>query len=435
MNRSPDSGPLDPDYLHWDELRHRKPPDALPHEAWWAIIKLQRSTIQRSLALRDVTGGAFRYSMPDAALESLQIIDSQLSGQIALSEHVTGSAERDRYIVSSLMEEAITSSQLEGAATTNRVAKEMLRSGRPPRTRDERMILNNFEAMRHVQQIRDKRLSRDSVIQLQRILTTDAIDDPGAVGRLRTAEDDIKVRDLETGDIVHVPPDAGQIDERLDSLLAFANADLPKDTYVHPVVRAVLLHFWLAYDHPFVDGNGRTARTLFYWSMLHSRYWLCEYISLSKVLRKAPAAYARAFLHTETDDNDATYFLLHQLRAIRAATDDLMRFIQRKQREVRDTEALLRRDVALNHRQLALLAHALRHADATYTIRSHGTSHAVAVATARADLLDLAEKGVLEQRHVGKTFIFRPVPRLPERVERLRAGKPRPGRSKRKALP
>jgi hypothetical protein len=75
---------------------------------------------------------------------------------------------------------------------------------------------------------------------------------------------------------------------------------------VHPVLRAILLHFMIGYDHPFADGNGRTARALFYWSMARSGYWLMEYTSISHILRKAPARYMRAYLHTETDKNDTT---------------------------------------------------------------------------------------------------------------------------------
>ena len=58
--------------------------------------------------------------------------------------------------------------------------------------------------------------------------------------------------------------------------------------FIHPVMRAITLHFWLAYDHPFCDGNGRTARALFYWSMLKQGYWLFEFISISSVINQAP---------------------------------------------------------------------------------------------------------------------------------------------------
>jgi Fic family protein len=218
---------------------------------------------------------------------------------------------------------------------------------------------------------------------------------------------------------VHTPPGADELEARLQAMISFANGE-PEGAFIHPVVRAILLHFWLAYDHPFVDGNGRTARALFYWCILHSEYWLCEYISLSKVLRAAPAAYARAYQYVETDEGDVTYFLVHQLHAIRTATDELVRFIRRKQKQVRDTEALLRDASGLNHRQVALLSHALRHVEAQYTLHSHGMSHNVAYATARADLLGLVSAGLLVKHRNGKTFVFRPVQHLDVGIARWR---------------
>ena len=185
---------------------------------------------------------------------------------------------------------------------------------------------------------------------------------------------------------------------------------------MHPVVRAVLLHLWLAYDHPFEDGNGRTARALFYREMLAQGYWLFEYVTISRLLVRAPAQYARAFLYTETDEFDATYFLLHQLRIVRQAIEDLLAYLQRKMSELRETIQLLRR-TDLNHRQVALLTNALHHSDAEYTIASHATSHRVVRQSARTDLLDLERRGLLTRRTVGRKFFFHPAADLRRRLE------------------
>jgi Fic family protein len=182
----------------------------------------------------------------------------------------------------------------------------------------------------------------------------------------------------------------------LAALCDFANGVTP-DGFVHPAVRAILLHFWLAYDHPFVDGNGRTARALFYWAMLHSGYWLFEFVSISAILRKAPAQYSRSFLYTETDDNDLTYFLLAQTEVIRKAMRELQNYIARKTSEVREVEQHLRALELFNHRQVALIRHAMQHPGHRYTFISHQKSHAVAYQTARTDLLDLATRGILER--------------------------------------
>lgn len=104
---------------------------------------------------------------------------------------------------------------------------------------------------------------------------------------------------------------------------------------------------------------------MFYWSMARSGYWLMEYTSLSHILRQAPARYMRAYLHTEADKNDTTYFLLHQLQTIRHAIAALPEYVARKSREQKETVRLLASSPSLrgrfNHRQSALLNHALRH--------------------------------------------------------------------------
>ena len=198
----------------------------------------------------------------------------------------------------------------------------------------------------------------------------------------------------------------------------FANNKTPEG-FVHPAIRSIILHFWLAYDHPFLDGNGRTARALFYWSMLNHGFWLCEFISISQIILKSPARYGRAYLYTETDENDLTYFIIYKLEIIRRAIGQLHDFIKRKTRQLQTIEADLRGLAFLNHRQRSLMSHALRHPHERYTIRSHRLSHNVVPQTARTDLLDLAKRGLLEGRKVGREWHFTPVADLEKKLTEL----------------
>jgi Fic family protein len=183
------------------------------------------------------------------------------------------------------------------------------------------------------------------------------------------------------------------------------------------VVRGILLHFWLAYDHPFEDGNGRTARALFYWAMRTNGYWLAEYLSISRILREAPGKYSRAFLLTETDEGDTTYFLMHQLETIMRAVEELHAYLNRKAREIRDVEQLIEGSDGLNHRQLALLSDAIRHPDRTYAYQMHAASHRVTHETARHDLLQLQERGLMRRRKEGRRHVFSPVADLPRALQ------------------
>jgi Fic family protein len=407
-------------YLHWDKLRRLKPPEGLTsREWWWRIKQIERRSSMRLLPLVGEGESPLKYGLPDLLLRSLHHVDQRCAGEVAMDEVVTNDRHaRDRYLVNSLMEEAIRSSQLEGATTSRRVAKELLRSGREPQDRSERMILNNYRALQFMRDEMSEELTPDMVLELHRIVTDGTLDNPDAAGRLqRPGEDRVGVYDRDDGRRVHVPPPAEELPERLRRLCRFANESEDSEQFVHPVIRAILLHFCLAYDHPFEDGNGRTARILFFWSMRAHGYWLVEYLPISKILREAPAQYERAFLETETDDGDTTYFLIHQLQVIERAIAELHAYLARKMDEIKEVEELLRGGDGLNHRQLSLLSDALRHPDRSYSFGGHAAIHRVTHETARADLARLRDKGLLNSRKVGREYLFDAAPDLPERLK------------------
>ena len=407
-------------YLHWDEMRHRQPPEELTTEQWWLGTALSRQVSSRSLPLSSIDGSPFRFSNVDQIQEMVHRIDQQASGQILTDQQVMNRQSSDRYLVSSLEEEAITSSLLEGAATTRRIAKELLRSGRRPADRGERMIVNNYAAMEAARRLAEDHapLTPEDVLDLHRIVASGTLDSEADAGHLQGVEDERAAIVWDDGTILHRPPPASELPERLANLCRFANEELGEG-FLHPVVRAIVLHFWMGYDHPFADGNGRVARALFYWAMLRHGYWLAQYLSISSILRRAPAQYARSYLHVETDNNDLTYFIIHQLRVIERAIDSLRDYLKRKAVEVREVESLLRGDMPLNHRQIAVVGNALRDTQQSLTIKAHAQFQQVTIQSARTDLLGLEELGLFSKRRVGKRFVFTPERNLADRLRAL----------------
>ena len=409
-------------YLHWDELRYREPPAGVTREMWWTTVLFGRIPLMQELPLLDKCGLPFKFATPSPVLIDLHHIDRDAAGQIQNPAGAPIQEDPSRYLLSSLIEEAITSSQLEGAATTRKVAAAMLREGRKPRDHSETMIFNNYRAMEHLRSIKRQPLTPDLILELHGILTDGTLDDPGDVGRFRKT-DDVQVVDNRDRTVLHQPPIHTELPERLKRLCTLANADEASLPFVHPVLRAILLHFMIGYDHPFADGNGRTARALFYWSMARSGYWLMEYTSISHILRKAPAKYMRSYLYTETDQNDTTYFLLHQLTTIRKAIAALHEYLARKSGEQKETERLLASSPKLrtrfNHRQVALLTHALKNQGEGYRVDAHQRSHNVVYQTARSDLLDLQSLGFLERQKRGNAYVFFAPSDLRNRLEEL----------------
>jgi Fic family protein len=410
-------------YLHWDRLRYYPIPEGLDLERAWCVVKISRSGQRQVLPIsfQDLHQ-RLNYWTPPRHLEWLHQIDLKAGGGIS-SPSSQPLANDERYLFSSLMEEAIASSQLEGASTTRRVAKQMLRSGRKPRNGPERMIANNYQAILEIRERRNERLTPDMLCQLQGMLTRGTLDNRDAEGQFRRPGENVVVEDRLTHEVLHTPPDARSLDERLRQICEFANH--PPKLFVHPVIRAIALHFALGFVHPFVDGNGRTARAIFYWFMLRHGYWLFEYLPISRIFIVAPSKYARAYLYTETDEGDVTYFIHYNLQVILRAVRELHDYVARQQKELRELAALINAHGGLNHRQAALLNEAMRHPDRGYTIQYHQGLNHVTYATARSDLLGLVEAGLFTKTTEGKRGIFFPVTDLARRLDgRSRSGRP-----------
>lgn len=402
-------------YLHWDKLRHLQPPQGYTPALYWLAIQFARQGISRKLAyLKDKKGEPFAFCMPETVMRDILWITENASGAVQGDARISNPQLKQAYLINSLMEEAINSSQLEGASTSRRVAKELIRTGRQPQNHSEKMIVNNYRAMMLIKDLKDEQLTPSIVFELHKTVTDGTLseEDGEIAGAFRTAKDDICVFSKDDDrTLVYVPPAASELPDRLQALCDFANKKDETDRdYIPPIIRAIIVHFMIGYDHPFVDGNGRTARALFYWMMAKEKYWLMEYISISRVIKKAPAKYMQAYLYSETDNNDLTYFIVHQLDVIKEAIRDLHEYLAAKANQQREVEDALHHSAlnkSLNFRQMSLMRNALKNPGAEYTIKSHQTSHGVSYQTARTDLLALSElHGLLRKYKSGKADVF-----------------------------
>lgn len=398
-------------YLHWDELKYRVDKDD-DRELAWAATKLARKGISKSVVLCASTGDSFEYAVPDTLLSHLHHIDTIAGGSIGVSDNslLQTKQNQEKYLVSSLlMEEAITSSQLEGAVTTRRVAKEMLTTERAPKDKSEKMILNNYRLMKEAVRLKDENLSIELIKHFHLIATKDAIENSATSGEFRTT-DDISVRNQDE-EIVHTPPKSEYLGEYLTHFCNFVNTDNSgaEITFIHPVLKAIMLHYLIGYIHPFGDGNGRTARALFYWFMLKSNYWLFEYISISKLIKEAPIQYALSYMKCESDENDITYFLFDQVALIKKALDGLLSHLKQKQEEFYDFMRLLDNSQLaqkLSWRQKDILKNAARNPGKIYTVKEIQNRYDIASNTARSDLQKLADNDLLLGSKKGRSVQY-----------------------------
>jgi len=392
-------------YLHWDKFMWRVP-KGISEETAWLATKFARKTMLKTLPglhankSADRAMACFSYCVPESLFAKLHHIDKCTGGGNSLDDRTFITAtEKDRYLVKSLMmEEAITSSQLEGASTTRAVAKEMLETSRTPKDKSEQMIFNNYLLMKKAVEKKDEQLSIDLILDLHQIATFKAIDNDAKPGELRQ-DNDIDVRNI-YNEVAHTPPCYTSLRERLNTLCEFANTNHTESAngFIHPVIKAIILHFMIGYIHPFGDGNGRTARALFYWYMLRSGYWLFEFVSISKLIKEKRADYDTAYIYTESDDFDLTYFIYHQVDVIIKAVDALRDHIATKKSDFYHFIQWVEKSPVsqkLKRGQLELLKDALKQPGRVFTAKQVAVEFDITENTARGYLNGLVDVDLL----------------------------------------
>ena len=382
------------DYEYWDKAKYKKLPEGFTPQMLWANVKASR--------LRSMIPVWNKYSINLCVTSQMQRLCHEFDmkfGSFWEVEGDTQSSEKKYYLSSSLMEEAIYPSKMEGASTTRIVAKDMLRKKKSPQNKSQQMIVNNYNTIQYIVEHKDEPLTEELLLTIHRLMTEKTLDNPEDAGRFRT-NDKVVVADMVEGDIIYTPPSFQEIPEFVESLCDFFNNDNPR-TFIHPIIRGIIVHFMLAFMHPFVDGNGRTARALFYWYMLKEGYKLTEYMSISRVIAKSKSNYEKAFRYVENDGNDMGYFVAYNLGALEISFQQLRDYIQRKQREKSAASSFMMAG-NINQRQALVLQRLKEEPETIFTVKDVQEQFSVSSMTARKDLSDLVKQGYMTEIALNK---------------------------------
>lgn len=399
-------------YLHFDELRYRINPELQAEWAWAVLRRSREEQLTPLLTLGEPATLCSYYQTP-AIQRALSMVDKHTNAASLdlMSARLGEKRQLNDYLIHDLIEdEAISSSQLEGAATTTLVAKVMLKQQRKPRTPDEKMIVGNFHMMQLAWEQRHQALSVELITDMHRIGVKGIADEKYTPGQLRRSDDVIVAG--RNGEVLHQPPPAADLKQRLQRLADWINAchdDAESSAYLHILIKAITLHFAIGYEHPFRDGNGRVARGLFYWLLFKHDYTAFRYIAISTLLKKAPVQYGKAYLYSETDGMDLTYFLDYQCRIVTRA---IKNFLETYQKIQHDREAFERwlwdsgLYGKLNDKQRIVFNVAKDHPQTLFTARSVEQKLDCAYNTAAALLNGLVDLGLFSKHKQGREWIY-----------------------------
>jgi len=385
-------------YLNKIEIGFRLPGEFPLPEVWQEIHKERRSKAE-NLALKDEKGETFWYVNTKPLQAKLHQIDSR--GKDSLYSYIKPDIENE-LALDSIIEEAWASNIIEGAFTTRKRAQELVRRNLTPKDKNELMMKNNHQAMTFILENRESEFSIDFILEIHRIITQNTLDDPEYAGKFR--DDEVFIWD-KTNTVIFKPMAEENIKESLNNLVTWVNTHSEED-FIHPILKASIIHFFLVYVHPFFDGNGRTARAIFYFYLLKHKYDFFKYFSISALIAKQKEKYYKAIKEVEDYENDLTYFLLYSTDVVLKSIDEILDKIAKKYQSDIISKNINLRGVHLNRRQKRLIKILIDQDQKTMTTRRYEKIFKVSYGTARSDLNELSENGLLQKRKLGKGFLY-----------------------------
>ena len=386
---------IESEYLHWDKVKYlgfKKNDTNL-----WKEIKLIRKLISKKFVLNTKHPISLEYGVNDFLQQKLHYLDFNFGAGLQ-KEQLLSDLDKHQYLSNALMEESIFSSMIEGATTTRVKAKDMLRKGKKPNNKSEQMILNNYKTIQYISENKSEEITIHKLFEIHKLVTENTLEEENC-GVFRNTNDVLVMNQI-TGEIVHTPPSFKKLEELMQSFCDFFNNN-PKEEFIHPIVKASILHFLIGYIHPFVDGNGRTARALFYWYLLKNGYWLTEYLSISRVILKTKTQYEKAYIYSEIDEMNVSYFIHYQVKVLTQAFEDLKDYLSKKKKEENKLNKYLKVS-NINERQAQILYWIEDDANRYFSVKEIENIFSVTNQTARTDIEELVDQDFLKKVSINK---------------------------------
>ncbi|MBL7554652.1 MAG: Fic family protein [Bdellovibrionaceae bacterium] len=379
-------------YLTPDEIKYRLQQQGKSQADWPSMSKeivATRKTGSITLFFKSIEPKFWFYP---ADVIHKKINDIEKLGKDLFDQINKNASFKNEFLLDSAIEEAITSAIYEGAHSTRAQAEQLIASGQRPKNKDEWMLINNFNAMKWVKDNQHSELSNDVIRRLHQIVTENTLDG-----------DDVNFQGKFRNDTVFVGPHEGiahdKIETALNEMIQLAT-NSPR--YFHPLLKGILVHYFMGYIHPFFDGNGRTARALFYFKSIRNQLNYIELLSVSAYLRVHGKQYENSFVKVKENEFDLTYFIDFCLDSILSALQEVSRKVNYllKMTDLKDR-------FELSQTQIGLLQRMALHKFRTIDIEEYAQRISKSREFARQELKHLLELNLVSEIKVSKKLVYK----------------------------
>jgi Fic family protein len=287
--------------------------------------------------------------------------------------------------------------RLEGYVDSKDAAE---KTGILARDRDIQEVLNYRNVMVWIDQqdaLNSQGLFSEKTLKTLHSLTMQKLIDEKYIGEYRDKQ--VVVKSATDGGIVFRPPVSFEIPYLVGEFLAWVTS--PVSDSVHPLFKAAIMHYQFVFIHPFIEGNGRTARAMATLALYNSGYDFKRFFSIEQYFDSDVERYYQALLSVQqSGENDLTYWLEYFAYGLALEIDKVKHQVMKLSKDLKMKKDL-GTQVALSERQIILLE--LLHNQGQITSSdAQRVLPNISVDTILRDIKDLIQKGVVKKKGVTK---------------------------------
>ncbi|MDY9923683.1 Fic family protein [Methanobacterium sp.] len=217
------------------------------------------------------------------------------------------------------------------------------------RRKDRQEVLNYLEALDKVPEFSfHEPLTLEDILKIHKIVTKSTLPYPEDEGTLRNRQVRV-VNGL--GETVFMPPETSVVPQLINEFLDWFNS--PKMTEIDSVIAAGLTHYELVRIHPFIDGNGRTARIMATLVLYKSGFDLKRFFALDDYYDHDRPSYYAALQTVDPETVDVTEWLEYFTDGVTASIKTVRDKVLGLSKDVKILKE--RGQVALNDRQMKIV--------------------------------------------------------------------------------
>jgi Fic family protein len=291
--------------------------------------------------------------------------------------------------------------QLKGSSDSKEVSE---KAGVTARDRDIQEVINYRNVLMWIDQ--QKVLERKPDVSVETLhtlhsLTMKSLLTEEQISQWRQKQ--VVVQGVGTDEVVFRPPVSVEVPFLVEELFKWIKSDEARQA--HPILRAAIVHYQLVYIHPYVEGNGRTARAFATLLMYLLGYDFKRFFSLEQYFDNDANRYYKALLSVQQHGGDLTYWLEYFCYGLAIEIDKVKSQVQKLSKDLKMKKEL-GQQVALSERQIILLELLQNQGEITSDDAQEVLPN-VSVDTILRDIRDLIKKNVIEKHGVTKGVTYK----------------------------